>query len=92
MIKKFKEYIKESVDKSELVECLSEILPITEVEDQFLRLEEVFDCEIQIMEVIANNRNIVYIKRYSIDIKYTSSNRPEIIKELKQIKYRLESM
>ena len=70
MIKKFKEYIGESkkfVDKS-----IMEILPPYEVEDQFLRLKEVFNCQIFYTDELFNN--VESVPNKSGDLRWPGQN------------------
>lgn len=103
-IKKFKEFIKESMD-------LYGILSEEEVEDQFLRLKEIFNCSIIINLNMEKYFIYVYlpnISPYSVDrqgklinkhsMEYNkeifsgNKSKEEIAKELKDIKCRMENM
>ena len=72
MIKKFKEYISESI-----------IISVEELEDQFLRFKEVFDCDISI---------ILFESWYTITIiNYRHKKSDEVDKEINTIKRRIKS-
>ena len=93
MIKKFQEYFKENFN-------IENIIPKEEVEDQFLRLEEVLNCPVEIIPVFrAQNDKYNFItttggisNRYFIPLYINDNNLEEISKELDQIKRRIEVM
>jgi hypothetical protein len=63
-------------------------IPIEEIEDQFLRLKEVFDCKISIVpSFITNNK-------YNIEININPklSSIEKINEELEEIKKRIKSI
>jgi hypothetical protein len=82
MIKKFNEYIKE--DKR-----LIDFISIDELEDQFLRLKEIYDCLIYINRM--HSENISYYI-YTVDIGVPDKNLQKTIKEIDNVKNRLQSI
>lgn len=61
----------------------TEYIPLPEIEDQFLRLKEVFECEIEIVR---------HSYKYEIGINYVNKPKYLILSEIKNVIRRLESM
>ena len=95
MIKKFDQFIKEEHIKESIKDItvsnlgknvIESILPRPDLEDQFLRLSEVFNCD------------IVYIYRDKITVcvfpkkEDVMENYGELMKEIHQVKNRMENM
>jgi hypothetical protein len=96
MIKKFNEYNEESVF------FIEDILSDEEVLDQFLKLKEVYDCNVIINHTIEHKYLIVTVyPDHGIETcpKSNKSDRPcdnknisNIVEELKRIKHRIENI
>ena len=82
MIKKFKEF-NETLRKD-----ISDIITKEEVEDHFLRLKEVFNCRVSIPQAPEKEYYCVCVDVYEND----SPTHNEIIREVKQIKKRIEAI
>lgn len=79
MVKKFNEYLKENKD-------ITKILFKEEIEDQFLKLKETFNCGVSIIDFPTPDRYFIYVTKISFE-KFN-----EILKEIERIKRRIEAM
>lgn len=93
MIKKFHEYIKEDIKN---------IISIEEIEDQFLRLKEVFGCDIKIIYLKDfSEKSYEYCDRFRVNIIFHLNRFPEknlkdvlksISEEIKQVELRMQKI
>lgn len=98
MIGKFKDFIKENV--SNIAGPKSVISSREELEDHFLRLKEVLNCDISIYPSLLDNKIYIIIKTDRTNIEKSIINQYRdgvnfeniVLTELEEIKNRLEGM